>query len=61
MAVVGWLYCEQTTTVSDARKKDQEAVDKQVAAAVKKTDMLESYLKAKFSLKKGDRPHTLKF
>lgn len=51
----------QATTVSDARKADQKAVDDQLVKAIAKVDMLEGYLKAKFSLKKGQKPHELKF
>ncbi len=47
--------------VSDKRKADQKAVDDALLAAVKATPQLEGYLKARFSLKQGDRPHELKF
>lgn len=47
--------------MSDARKADQKAVDDQLVKAIAKVDMLEGYLKAKFSLKKGQKPHELKF
>lgn len=47
--------------VSDKRKADQKAVDDAVLAAVKATPQLDAYLKTRFSLKKGDHPHDLKF
>lgn len=47
------------SAVSEQRKKDQEVVD---GALIKKLDeMSKSYLKAKFSLTKGQRPHEMKF
>jgi large subunit ribosomal protein L6e len=49
------------TVTSDQRKADQAAVDKAITAAVKKEAMLEGYLQCKFSLKKGDKPHEMKF
>ena len=55
------MHDKQATETSDARKKDQKAVDDQLVAAIKKVDQLEGYLKTRFSLKKGDRPHELKF
>ena len=49
------------TVTSDQRKADQKSMDKAILAAVKKTEMLEAYLQCKFSLKKGDKPHEMKF
>ena len=46
---------------SDQRKADQEALDKAMMKAIKAEDMLEAYLKAKFSLKNGDKPHEMVF
>lgn len=48
-------------SMSPERKAAQDAVDAALGAAVKKTEMLGSYLQAKFSLGKYDRPHLLKF
>lgn len=45
---------------SEKRKADQAAVDKALAGAVS-DPLLSAYLKAKFSLKKGDKPHLMKF
>merc|ERR1712227_996393 len=50
--------------VSDARKADQEMVDKQVLEAIKKHPegaSLKAYMKAIFSLSKGQFPHTMAF
>jgi large subunit ribosomal protein L6e len=48
--------------VPDYRKEDQKNIDKVVLKAIRKTDpFLRRYLKARFSLKKGQYPHTLKF
>merc|ERR1712228_809820 len=50
--------------VSDARKADQETVDKQVLEAIKKHPegaSLKAYMKAIFSLSKGQFPHTMAF
>ncbi|CAM9198662.1 unnamed protein product [Ectocarpus fasciculatus] len=50
----------KSSTVSDTRKADQKTVDAGVLAAMK-NPMLKAYLNAKFSLKKGDRPHEMIF
>ena len=49
------------TGPSDARKKDQAAVDAALEKAVKKVPMMDKYLKSRFSLSKGDKPHKMKF
>ena len=46
---------------SDQRKKDQDAMDKEMMKSIGKVEMLEAYLKAKFSLKNGDKPHEMVF
>lgn len=46
--------------MSDKRKADQKTVDAGVLAAME-NPMLKAYLNAKFSLKKGDRPHEMIF
>mmetsp|Transcript_3935 Transcript_3935/g.8418 ORF Transcript_3935/g.8418 Transcript_3935/m.8418 type:complete len:195 (+) Transcript_3935:211-795(+) len=43
------------------RKEDQKSVDTQLLAAIEKTPLLADYLKASFSLSKGQAPHLLKF
>jgi large subunit ribosomal protein L6e len=47
--------------VSDQRKADQKAVDDKLLATIAKTDMLEGYLAATFSLSANDKPHLMKF
>jgi len=47
----------EATETSEARKADQSAVD----AALKCDDMMKKYLKAKFSLSKGQAPHKMLF
>jgi large subunit ribosomal protein L6e len=49
------------TKTSPARQAAQTAVDTALKANIAKEEMLESYLKSKFSLKTGERPHALKF
>merc|ERR1712072_1039417 len=52
---------EKESTIDEARKALQSQVDDKLIAAVKKTPLLEQYLKAKFSLQKGDLPHKMSF
>merc|ERR1712167_478348 len=52
---------EKETTIDESRKALQSAVDDKLIAAVKKTPLLTEYLKAKFSLQKGDLPHKMAF
>ncbi|PRT53377.1 60S ribosomal protein L6-B [Wickerhamiella sorbophila] len=47
--------------VAAERIADQKAVDSALLAEIKKTPLLKEYLSSSFSLKKGDRPHLLKF
>lgn len=51
----------QSSTVSDKRKADQKTVDAGLMAAIAAEPLLKAYLNAKFSLKKGDRPHEMLF
>ncbi|KAI9851991.1 MAG: hypothetical protein M1824_002207 [Vezdaea acicularis] len=46
---------------SSARASDQKAVDKVLLANIKKEPHLIQYLGSSFSLRKGDRPHEMKF
>lgn len=55
------VNAKKETVVSAQRKGDQKSVDDQVLGAVKKVAQLEDYLKARFSLKKGIKPHEIKF
>lgn len=47
--------------LSSSRAADQKAVDKALIANIKKVDHLASYLAATFSLRKGDKPHEMKW
>lgn len=47
--------------VSADRLADQKTVDSALLAEIKKTPLLKQYLASTFTLKKGDRPHLLKF
>ena len=47
--------------VESGRAKDQKAVDKGLLATIRKEPMMEGYLKSTFSLRKGDRPHEMRF
>jgi len=51
----------QKSTVSDERKADQKTVDTALLQAVESVEHLRSYLKAKFSLSKNDKPHNMIF
>lgn len=46
---------------SSARATDQKSVDKPILSAIKKQDMLASYLASNFSLRHGQRPHEMQF
>jgi len=52
---------QKTTTISPERKSAQTAVDAALQKNVEKVELLSAYLKAKFSLSKGDKPHLLNF
>jgi len=51
----------QKKEVSSSRAADQKAIDKALLANIKKVDMLASYLASSFSLRKGDKPHEMKW
>ncbi|PHH54640.1 60S ribosomal protein L6-B [Ceratocystis fimbriata CBS 114723] len=51
----------QKKEVTSARVADQKAIDKALLANIKKVDMLSSYLSSTFSLRKGDKPHEMKW
>ncbi|EKD16082.1 60S ribosomal protein eL6 [Drepanopeziza brunnea f. sp. 'multigermtubi'] len=46
---------------STTRAADQKAVDKVLLAAIKKEEYLSAYLASSFSLRKGDKPHEMKW
>ncbi|KLU84203.1 60S ribosomal protein L6-B [Magnaporthiopsis poae ATCC 64411] len=47
--------------VNSTRAADQKAIDKALIANIKKVDLLASYLASSFSLRKGDKPHEMKW
>jgi large subunit ribosomal protein L6e len=47
--------------ISPERLAIQSAIDKELTEKISKVDMLSAYLKAKFSLSKSDKPHTMIF
>lgn len=51
----------QKKQISSSRAADQKAIDKALLANIKKVDMLSSYLASSFSLRKGDKPHEMKW
>ncbi|ORY66359.1 ribosomal protein L6e-domain-containing protein [Pseudomassariella vexata] len=51
----------QKKEISSSRAADQKAIDKALIASIKKVDMLASYLASSFSLRKGDKPHEMKW
>ncbi|EFE43352.1 hypothetical protein TRV_01912 [Trichophyton verrucosum HKI 0517] len=51
---------EKKKTTSE-RASDQKAVDSALLATIKKEEFLDSYLASSFSLRKGDRPHEMKW
>ncbi|KAK6843152.1 putative ribosomal protein L6.e.B- cytosolic [Apiospora arundinis] len=51
----------QKKEISSSRAADQKTVDKALIASIKKVDMLASYLASSFSLRKGDKPHEMKW
>ena len=51
----------QKKKLSSDRAKDQKTVDKALIANIKKEPHLIQYLGSSFSLRKGDRPHEMKW
>jgi len=49
------------TGPSAERQADQKALDDTLMKAIKKTPMMDKYLKARFSLSKAQMPHKMKF
>ncbi|KOS16635.1 60S ribosomal protein L6-B [Escovopsis weberi] len=47
--------------INSTRVADQKAIDKALIANIKKVDQLPSYLASTFSLRKGDKPHEMKW
>ncbi len=55
------LVVLQKKKVASARASDQKAVDKALLMNIKKEPFLINYLGSTFSLRKGDRPHEMKW
>ncbi|KAI5866838.1 ribosomal protein L6e-domain-containing protein [Durotheca rogersii] len=51
----------QKKEISTSRAADQKTIDKPLIANIKKVDLLASYLASSFSLRKGDKPHEMKW
>ncbi|CAK7263117.1 60S ribosomal protein L6 [Sporothrix epigloea] len=51
----------QKKAVTTTRVADQKAIDKALIANIKKVELLGSYLATSFSLRKGDKPHEMKW
>jgi len=51
----------QKKEVSSSRVADQKAIDKALIANIKKVEFLASYLASSFTLRKGDKPHEMKW
>jgi len=47
--------------VTEERKKAQNDIDTKVKGAVDKVPMMKEYLRNRFALKSGDKPHLMKF
>merc|ERR1711916_283383 len=52
---------DNVVVVNDTRRAKQQQVDSALQSAISNVDQLQAYLSSKFSLKNGDRPHTMKF
>jgi large subunit ribosomal protein L6e len=52
---------KKNSKVSSARITDQKAIDAALITQIKKVPLLKKYLRSKFSLKKGNLPHLMKF
>ena len=58
----GWILTRsQKKEIPSERASDQKSIDKPILAAIKKQEMLASYLSSSFSLRHGQRPHEMKF
>lgn len=51
----------QKKKVASPRAEDQKKVDKALLSNIKSEPHLLEYLRSSFSLRKGDRPHEMKF
>ena len=58
MILISYL---QKKTIPSSRASDQKSIDKALLSTIKKEQFLGSYLASNFSLRKGDKPHEMKF
>lgn len=58
MLILSHLQKKEPTS---SRASDQKTIDKTLLAAIKKEQFLGSYLASNFSLRKGDKPHEMKW
>ncbi|KAG9397635.1 60S ribosomal protein L6E [Carpediemonas membranifera] len=54
-------WFKHSETVLPALAETQKTLDATLLAEIKKVDSMKAYMKSKFSLKKGDRPHDMVF
>jgi large subunit ribosomal protein L6e len=52
---------KQKKKITSARAADQKTIDQALLANIKKEQLLASYLATSFSLRKGDKPHEMKW
>lgn len=52
---------QEKKEVSEEKKEDQKAVDGALLPIVEAVPQLKEYLRARFSLKSGQKPHNMKF
>lgn len=55
------MCVRQKKKITSARAGDQKTIDQALLANIKKEQLLASYLATSFSLRKGDKPHEMKF
>jgi large subunit ribosomal protein L6e len=55
------LIFKQKKQIPSERASDQKSIDKGILSAIKKEEMLASYLSSSFSLRHGQKPHEMKF
>merc|ERR1711918_174620 len=52
---------DKESTIDEARKTLQQTADASIIKAIEKDALLKSYMSAKFSLRKGQKPHEMSF
>jgi large subunit ribosomal protein L6e len=56
-----WGKVKPTTPLSAERKTLQKTIDTGIIAQIKKVELLEAYIKSRFTLRRGQYPHALKW